>query len=90
MDSEKPDTLKDQYRLYDVEVNIGRGRWQGKGNTLIMPDESTLREAERLAKLHKADVRLLRTHPRPPVDCIAFASVVAMTRNGTMREGVTT
>lgn len=80
------DDLLNTNRLYAVEVKLARGRWQAKGSTRLKPGVPTQPEAERLAKIHKADVRLVLVHPAPPSVCLVEVSLANMSKKGALVE----
>ena len=77
-----PDDLVKTYRTYFVEVKADTtdgeakrldNRWYPKSTTKLKPGASARKEAMRLAKLHRTDVRLILHHPVPPPDVVVTA-----------------
>ena len=85
------DGIVNTFRLYTVEVKADTadgeatrldGRWYPKGDTRLAPGASARKEAHRLARLYKVDVRLILKHPVPPPEIVIVATYAHLKRRG--------
>jgi len=83
--------LLNTYRTYFVEVKADTtdgectrldNRWYPKSTTKLKPGEDARKEAQRLAKLYRVNVRLILHHPTPPAVCIATAVYRNLKKHG--------